>query len=264
MLNTKRSQIGRRPLLPGSLGEVFPFSLSACFLEHGSDTGLPALSVFSDFPTMDWFYSLWEIFLSIEEVLLSLLLEHPFWVLAGLFGIIFLESSICPFLPGDTLLFTAGFALRTSPVSVHTGAGLFLIATALGLTLNYWIGRRLRLRIRTHGLWGITTAQLRRTEHLAERHGVRLIVLGRFLPGVRVVVPLLAGAGQMPFSRFTTYNLLGGVAWIALFVYGGYYFGGLPGVHAYLIPIGILFLLGGLLPVLLRWAQTAWRRAHPQ
>lgn len=213
---------------------------------------------------MDWFYTLWEVVLSVEEHLLSLLLDHPFWVLAGLFGIIFFESSILPFLPGDTLLFTAGLALRTSPIPVHVGAGLFLLATVLGVTLNYWIGRRLRSRIRTRGLWGITTAQLKRTEHLTDRHGVRLLVVGRFLPGVRVVVPLLAGAGRMPFGQFTTYNLLGGIPWIALFVYGGYYFGGLPGVHAYLIPIGLLFLLVGLLPLLIRWLQTAWRRAHPR
>jgi membrane-associated protein len=199
----------------------------------------------------------------VEEILLSLLLAHPYWVLAGLFGIVFLESSVCPFLPGDTLLFTAGLALRTSQLSVHAGALLFLLATVLGVTVNYLIGWRLRIRIRDRGLWGITVAQLRRAEHLTERHGARLLVLGRFLPGVRVVVPLLAGAGQMPFMRFTVYNLLGGVPWIGMFVYSGYFFGALPGVHAYLVPVGVFFLLIGLLPILIRWSRQAWRRAHP-
>lgn len=212
---------------------------------------------------MDWVYSLWEVFLSIEEVLLGLLLERPYGVLIGLFGVVFLESSICPFLPGDTLLFTAGVALRTSPISVHVGAVLFLLATVLGVTANYLIGWRLRVRIRSRGIWGITPAQLRRTERLTERYGGRLLILGRFLPGVRVVVPLLAGAGQMPLGRFTIYNLLGGVPWIGLFVYAGYFLGALPGVHAYLVPVGILFLLAGSLPILVRWARRAWRRAHP-
>lgn len=213
---------------------------------------------------MDWLFYVWEAILSFEEILLSLLLEHPFWVLAGLFGLIFLESSVCPFLPGDTFLFAAGIALRTSPVSVHVGAVLFLLATVLGVSVNYWIGWRLRERIRAQGLWGITPAQLRRTERLTERHGPRLLVLGRFLPGVRVVVPLLAGAGQMTFGRFTGYNFLGGIPWIGLFVYSGYYFGTLPGVHAYFVPVFVLLLLIGFLPMLIRWGKNAWRRTHPK
>ena len=212
---------------------------------------------------MDWLFDAWNLLLSLEDVLLAFLLEHPVWVLVGLFVIIFLESSIFPLLPGDTLLFAAGVALRTSPISVHVGSLLFLVATVLGVTLNYVIGRQLRERIQTRGLWGITTAQLRRTERLIETHGGRLLVLGRFLPGVRVVVPLLAGSGRMPFGRFMLLNLLGGIPWIGVFVYAGYYFGALPWVHAYLVPAVVLTMLVGLLPVLVRWGRTAWRRSHP-
>jgi membrane-associated protein len=212
---------------------------------------------------MDWVYYAWELLLSLEEILLSLLLEHPVWVLVGLFVIILLESSILPFLPGDTLLFAAGVALRTAPISVHVGALLFLLATVLGVTLNYVIGRQLRERIQTRGLWGITTAQLRRTERLIETHGGRLLVLGRFLPGVRVVVSLLAGSGRMPFARFMLLNLLGGIPWIGMFVYAGYCFGALPWVHAYFMPAVVLTMLVGLLPVLVRWGRAAWRRSHP-
>lgn len=213
---------------------------------------------------MDWLFDAWNLLLSLEEVLLAFLLEHPFWVLAGLFVVIFLESSVFPFLPGDTLLFAAGVALRTSPLSVHAGALLFLMATVLGVTLNYLIGWRLRERIQDRGFWGITTTQLKRTERLIETHGARLVVFGRFLPGVRVVVSLLAGSGRMPFRRFTLFNLLGGIPWIGLFVYSGYYFGALPWVHAYLVPGIVLLALVGTLPFLIRWGRRAWRRAHPE
>lgn len=212
---------------------------------------------------MSWLFDAWDLLLSIEDILLVFLLEHPVWVLLGLFVVIFLESSVFPLLPGDTLLFAAGVALRTSPISVHVGALLLLLATVLGVTLNYGIGRQLRERIQTRGLWGITTAQLRRTEGLIETHGGRLLVLGRFLPGVRVVVSLLAGSGRMPFGRFTLLNLIGGIPWIALFVYAGYYFGALPWVHAYLVPAVVISMLIGLLPVLIRWVRSAWRRSHP-
>lgn len=213
---------------------------------------------------MDWFYVAWEFLRSLEEVLLSLLLEHPFWVLGALFLIVFLESSVFPFLPGDTLLFASGVALRTSSVSVHVGALLFLCATVLGMSLNYLIGWRLRGRIQGQGIWGITTVELKRAEHLMEVHGARLIVLGRFLPGVRVVVSLLAGSGRMPFGRFTALNFLGGIPWIGFFVYAGYFFGALPWVHAYLVPGVVLLMFLGLLPLLLRWGRDAWRRGHPR
>ena len=212
---------------------------------------------------MDWFHSAWTLVLSLEETVLSLLLEHPFWVLAGLFVVILLESSLLPVLPGDTLLFAAGVALRTSPISVHVGALLFLLATVLGVTLNYLLGERLRRRVHTRGLWGITEQHLARTEHLIDQHGARLLILGRFLPGVRVVVPILAGSGRMPFGQFTLYNFLGGVPWIGLFVYAGYFFGAVPGVHAYLVPVVVLLFLVTLLPLLVGWARGAWRRAHP-
>lgn len=212
---------------------------------------------------MDWFRSVWKVFFSLEETVLLLLLEHPFWVPTILLTIILLESSVFPFLPGDTALFTAGVALRTSPLSVHIGAVLFLLATVLGVTINYWIGWRLRKRIQSRGLWGIRAVQLRRTERLVDRHGARLVVLGRFLPGVRVVVSLLAGSGRMPFGLFTLYNFLGGVPWVGLFVYSGYFLGALPGIHAYLVPFIVLLSLIAFLPVLIGWIRRAWHRAHP-
>lgn len=212
---------------------------------------------------MQWLYDLGEFFYSIEGIVLGLLLEHPFWVLAGLFSILLLESSVMPFLPGDTLLFATGAALRTSPVSVHVAAVLFLLATVLGVTLNYVIGRWLRLRIQAGGFWGLNPEQLRRAEHLTTTYGPRLLVLGRFLPGVRVAVSLLAGSGRMPVGTFTLYNIVGGVAWVGLFVYTGYYVGGLPGAQAYLVPGTLLLFAAALLPILVTWTRSAWKRAHP-
>jgi len=202
---------------------------------------------------------LWHVFHSAEEIVLGLLLDYPFWVLAGLSAIIFLESSVAPFLPGDTLLFASGAALRTSPLSVHAAVWLFLAASSLGMAMNYGIGRRLRTRIRERGIWGIGTEQLRRTEALVGRYGVRMLVIGRFLPGVRTAVPLLAGAGTMPFRPFALYTVLGGIPWVFTFTYAGYYFGGIPGVEAYLVPVALLFVAIGVLPVFVTWVRSVWR-----
>lgn len=213
---------------------------------------------------MTWLTEFWHFLQSAEETVLILLLEYPFWVLLGLWTVIFLESSVAPFLPGDTLLFASGVALRTSPLSVHVAVWLFLAASALGVTLNYAIGRQLRERIRDRGIWGIGREQLLRAELLIQHHGPRMLVLGRFLPGVRTAVPLLAGAGEMPFRTFTLYNVLGGAPWVLLFVYAGYYLGGIPGVEAYLVPVVLLLFAIGILPVLLTWIRSAWRRSHPR
>lgn len=192
-----------------------------------------------------------------------LLLEHPYWVLVGLWAVIFLESSIFPFLPGDTLLFASGVALRTSPLSVHVAVMLFLVASSLGVTLNYGVGRRLRVRVRERGLWGVGREQLGRTEQLMARHGPRILVLGRFLPGVRTAVPILAGAGQMPFGTFTLYNILGGIPWVFTFTYAGYYFGAIPGVEAYLVPVTLVLIAIGVLPLFITWIRSTWRRETP-
>lgn len=212
---------------------------------------------------MSWLNELWSFFRSVEEIVLGLLLDHPFWVLAGLSAVIFLESSVAPFLPGDTLLFASGVALRTSPLSVHLVVWVFLAASSLGMAANYGVGRTLRTRIRSRGIWGIGREQLLRTEHLIGRYGARMLVLGRFLPGVRTAVPLLAGAGEMPFGTFALYTVLGGIPWVFTFTYAGYYFGGIPGVEAYLVPVALLFVAIGLLPVLVTWIRSAWRRSHP-
>lgn len=213
--------------------------------------------------SMQWINALWAFLHSVDEILLGAFLQYPAWVLLALFAVLLLESSMCPFLPGDTLLFAAGVALRASPLSVHVAAALFLTASVLGVTANYYIGRRLRLRLRTTGLWGFGREELSRTELLMTQHGPRMLVLGRFLPGVRTAVPLLAGAGRMPFGRFTLYNVLGGLPWIILFTYGGYYFGGIPGVEAYLVPILLLLLAFAIVPFLVTWGRAAWRRSHP-
>jgi membrane-associated protein len=212
---------------------------------------------------MHWLYELWEVLHSIEDIVLRFLLAYPIWVLLGLFGILFLESSVLPFLPGDTLLFASGVALRTSPVSVHAAVLLFCAATVLGVTLNYVIGRRLRLQIQQDGFWGLNPRHLRRAEALMTTYGPRLLVLGRFLPGVRVAVSLLAGSGRMAFGAFTLYNVIGGAAWVSLFVYAGYTLGGLPGAHAYLVPAVLLLFAATLIPLLVGWARASWHRAHP-
>ena len=118
-------------------------------------------------------------------------------------------------------------------------------------------------RLRGRGLWGIERKQLKRTEHLIDLHGTRMLVLGRFLPGVRTAIPIVAGAGQMLFGRFMLYNVLGGVPWVFLFTYAGYYFGGIPGVEAYLVPVSLVLIAAGLLPLLAGWVRSAWRRSSP-
>lgn len=172
----------------------------------------------------------------------------------GVIGIIFAESGLLIgfFLPGDSLLFTAGFLTQQGLlyINIHLFALLLFLAAAAGDSVGYAFGHRVGRRIfkREESLL-FHPENLIKAEQFYEKHGPLTIVLARFMPVIRTFAPIIAGVGRMKYSTFLTYNLVGAALWAAGLTYTGYYVGawfesmGIEIDH-YLLPIiGVILLL---------------------
>jgi membrane-associated protein len=173
--------------------------------------------------------------------------DYGTWAYLVLVLIVFAETGlvVTPFLPGDSLLFAAGAIAARGSLDVGLLAALLAAAAIGGDAVNYAVGRTLGDRLIAGGrIKLIRQEHLERTHQFYERHGARTIILARFVPIVRTFAPFVAGLGRMTYRRFATYNVVGGVAWIVLFVFAGFFFGNLALVrdHFGLVILAIIFI----------------------
>jgi len=187
--------------------------------------------------------------LHIDKHLAELVALYGIWVYAILFLIIFCETGlvVTPFLPGDSLLFVAGTlaSLPTNSLNIHLLAGILIIAAVLGDGSNYFIGRFFGKKLFSNPDSKIfRQSYLTKTHAFYEKHGGKTIILARFVPIVRTFAPFVAGMGRMSYIHFATFNVAGGIIWITIFTYAGYFFGSLDFVqkNLKLMIIAIIFL----------------------
>ncbi len=152
------------------------------------------------------------------------------WSYALLFLVIFVETGvvIMPFLPGDSLLFAAGSLAALGSLNPWLLFILLAVAAVAGDTVNYWIGHFIGPRVFSTNSRFLKREYLDRTHAFYEKHGGKTIFLARFIPIIRTFAPFVAGVGRMNYGYFFTYNVVGGLVWTALFIWGGYFFGNLP------------------------------------
>jgi len=179
---------------------------------------------------ISWFIDL---ILHLDSHLVELLRDYGFWVYLILFAIVFAETGfvVTPFLPGDSLLFAAG-ALAAVDSSGTLSAPLvsltLIVAAVAGNTTNYHIGKWIGPPAFTGKIRFLKVEYLKRTEAFFVKHGSMTIVLSRFVPIIRTCAPFVAGVARMPYARFQAYNVFGGVTWVLLLVWAGYFFGNIP------------------------------------
>jgi membrane-associated protein len=174
-----------------------------------------------------------DLFLHLDEHLHDIIVAYGTWTYGLLFLVIFMETGfvVTPFLPGDSLLFAAGtFASPAlgSPLNVWLIWLLLVIAAVGGDTANYWIGHAIGPRAFSGEVPFLKKKYLDRTHEFYEKHGGKTIILARFVPIIRTFAPFVAGVGSMTYGHFISYNVIGGIAWVTLFTFGGYFFGNLP------------------------------------
>jgi len=171
--------------------------------------------------------------LHIDSYLSDIISRYGSWTYGLLFFVIFMETGfvITPFLPGDSLIFAAStFAARGSlnPWMIFI---LMSIAAVGGDTANYWIGHAIGAKAYTGEVKWIKQEYMQRTHEFFEKHGGIAIFLARFVPIIRTFAPFVAGVSEMSYGYFITWNLVGGISWVALFTLLGYFFGNIPFVQ---------------------------------
>jgi membrane-associated protein len=180
------------------------------------------------------------------------------WVYVLVFAIIFCETGlvIMPLLPGDSLLFALGAlaAAEGSQLSLGLLSGLLIVAAIAGDAVNYFVGYALGPRVfHYEDSWLLNKKHLIRTHEFYEHHGGKTIVLARFIPIVRTFAPFVAGIARMGYVRFSQFNALGGVAWVSIFLLGGYFFGNIPAVKTNFHIVIVVIVLISVLPMCFEW-----------
>jgi membrane-associated protein len=170
----------------------------------------------------------------------------------GLFAIVFAESGLFFgfFLPGDSLLFTAGFLASQGFFDLTLLMVLLSIAAIAGDSVGYWSGEKFGRRLfrREDSIW-FHKKHLVTAHEFYEKHGGKAIILARFLPAVRTFVPIVAGMAQMSYRKFLSFNVFGGLFWVIGLAGAGYVFGNvIPDVDRYLIPVVLLIIVVSALP----------------
>ena len=207
----------------------------------------------------------WDLVVHLDKHLANVLLLHGAWVYLLLFLIVFCETGlvVTPFLPGDSLLFIAGALTvagsSSGTLDIATLNILLIAAAVLGNTTNYWIGRYFGPKVFA---WEdsrfFNRAAFNKAHAFYERHGGKTIVITRFLPILRTFAPFVAGVAQMTHTRFQSYNIAGGVLWVASLTLAGYWFGNIPWVKNNLTWIILALIIIPGLPALVALIRN-WR-----
>ncbi len=174
-----------------------------------------------------------DLFMHLDKHLNQVIADYGTGTYVILFLIIFCETGlvIAPILPGDSLLFAAGTFAALGSLDVTVLIALLCIAAILGDALNYSIGRKLGPKVLTENSKIFRKEYLDKTQAFYDKYGGKTIIFARFIPIVRTFAPFLAGVGKMPYGRFAMFNVVGGLIWIFVFVFAGYFFGNIPVVR---------------------------------
>jgi membrane-associated protein len=212
---------------------------------------------------MELLRSIIDFFLHLDQHLNQIISQYGVWTHLILFLIVFAETGlvVTPFLPGDSLLFAAGTFAALGSLDLGLLLVLLIGAAILGDTVNYWVGAWIGPRAFSGNIKLLRKDYLDRTHAFYEKHGGKTIIIARFVPIIRTFAPFVAGVGAMSYPRFITYNIVGAVLWVGLFVPAGYFFGNIPVVRENFTLVILAIIAISVLPIALEAIKA--RRSRP-
>ena len=194
------------------------------------------------------------IILHIDQYLSTIIQTYDTWTYAILSLIIFLETGLVatPFLPGDSLLFAAGSFASLGSLNLTILLTILSISAIIGDSVNYSIGRYIGPKVfKSESSILLNKKYLLRTQEFYDKHGKKTIFLARFVPIIRTFAPFIAGIGEMKYTSFLKYNILGGITWTFLFLLSGYYFGNLQIVQQNFSLVILAIIIISLIPIII-------------
>ncbi len=211
---------------------------------------------------MEFLSGVLDFILHLDTQLSALIQGAGAWAYLILFVVIFCETGlvVTPFLPGDSLIFAAGAFAARGDLNILLLFGLLAVAAVLGDTANYWIGKIIGPKVfQKENSRIFKKSYLDRTHRFYEKYGAETIIIARFVPIVRTFAPFVAGIGRMTYARFLSYNIIGGIGWVAVFTFGGYFFGNIPFVRKNFTLVVVAIILISLVPAV--WEILKHRKA---
>lgn len=201
---------------------------------------------------MEIIKTLIDFILHIDKHLIEITQQYQGWTYLILFFIIFAETGfvVTPFLPGDSLLFAAGalIAQGNSGLNIYLLTLILIAAAVAGNTTNYELGKFFGVKVFKPENKILKLDYYLQTKAFFDKHGGKAIIFSRFLPIFRTVAPFVAGIGKMPLGKYTLYNVVGGALWIILFLFLGYFFGGIPVVKRNFTIVVVVIILVSVIP----------------
>ena len=207
---------------------------------------------------MELIVFVFDFFVHLDRHLAEIIREFGPWTYLIVFLIIFCETGlvVTPVLPGDSLLFGLGYFASTGVLEIEWLFLMLSFAAVAGDTVNYTIGHYVGPRVfYQEKVRFFRKEYLERTHRFYERHGGKTIIIARFVPIIRTFAPFVAGIGSMSYGKFLAYNVIGGLGWVALFVFGGYFFGNIPIVKRNFTLVIFMIIIISMLPGLVEYVR---------
>jgi membrane-associated protein len=214
---------------------------------------------------MEFVKSIVDFVLHLDTHLSVLIQNYGAWTYGILFLVIFCETGlvITPFLPGDSLLFAAGTFAARGDLKVGALFALLAVAAVIGDTVNYWIGKIIGPKVfHKEKTRFFKKEYLDRTHDFYEKYGPETIIIARFVPIIRTFAPFVAGIGRMSYGKFLSYNVIGGIGWVAIFTFGGYFFGNIPFVKKNFSLVIIAIILISLVPAVVELLKHGKKKSR--
>lgn len=208
---------------------------------------------------VDIIYSLIDIVINLDKYLTDIMQNFGGFTYLILFLIIFIETGLfmAPFLPGDSLIFVVGALAASGALKLWLITLVLIAAAIIGDTVNYHIGKFLGPKIfKKQNVRFLNRKHLDKAHEFYKKHGGKTVIIARFIPIIRTFAPFVAGMGSMSYRRFILYNIVGGISWVCICIFSGYFFGNIPIVSDNFTFVILAIIAISLIPVLLTWITS--------